>query len=42
MEDLMLESGFYKNAPDGMKFYQVYPTKGQFASVIGVNKIKYL
>ena len=40
MEDLMLESGFYKNAPDGMKFYQVYPTKGQFASVIGVNKNK--
>ena len=34
------ESGFYKNAPDGMKFYQVYPTKGQFASVIGVNKNK--
>ena len=41
MEDLMLEKvDSIKNAPDGMKFYQVYPTKGQFASVIGVNKNK--
>lgn len=41
MEDLMLEKvDSIKNAPEGMKFYQVYPTKGQFASVIGVNKNK--
>ena len=29
-----------KNAPKDMKFYQVYPSKGQFASIVGVNKNK--
>lgn len=28
------------NAPEGMNFYQVYPAKGSFVSVIGVSKDK--
>lgn len=41
MEHLMLEKAdSMKNAPKDMKFYQVYPSKGQFASIVGVNKNK--
>ena len=41
MEQLMLEKAdSMKNAPKDMKFYQVYPSKGQFASIVGVNKNK--
>ena len=41
MKQLMLEKAdSMKNAPKDMKFYQVYPSKGQFASIVGVNKNK--
>lgn len=40
-EDILLEKmPPINNAPTGMHFYYVYPPKGQFASIIGMNKDK--
>ncbi|PTL07588.1 hypothetical protein BUZ11_13665 [Staphylococcus gallinarum] len=37
---LLIKTNNVANAPKGMNFYQVYPAKGSFASVIGVSKDK--
>ncbi|MEM5398172.1 hypothetical protein [Staphylococcus gallinarum] len=37
---LLIRINNVANAPEGMNFYQVYPAKGSFASVIGVSKDK--
>lgn len=37
---LLIKTNNVANAPEGMNFYQVYPAKGSFASVIGVSKDK--
>ncbi|MCD8820172.1 hypothetical protein K2V48_02170 [Staphylococcus gallinarum] len=34
---LLIKTNNVANAPKGMNFYQVYPAKGSFASVIGVS-----
>ncbi|MEB8122973.1 hypothetical protein NGH46_12640 [Staphylococcus xylosus] len=36
----MIKTDNVANAPEGMNFYQVYPSKGSFASVIGVSEDK--
>lgn len=37
---LLIKTDNVANAPEGMNFYQVYPSKGSFASVIGVSEDK--
>lgn len=37
---LLIKTTNVANAPEGMNFYQVYPAKGSFASVIGISKDK--
>lgn len=37
---LLIKTNNVANAPEDMNFYQVYPSKGSFASVIGVSKDK--
>lgn len=37
---LLIKTNNVANAPEDMKFYQVYPAKGSFASVIGISNDK--
>lgn len=37
---LLIDDNHIKNAPDDMKFYSVYPTKGSFSTVVGLSKDK--
>lgn len=37
---LFIENKQIQDAPDGMKFYTVYPSKGAYATVVGINDKK--
>lgn len=37
---LFIEERNIQDAPNGMKFYTVYPIKGNFATVVGLSKDK--